>query len=218
MGFKKSAMLCVFVSVIVVAVMVYLLDSNIYLRKHPSTTDNSPDNTASNRSQRQQTIDDYYSMLIRERLKRIGLGELKNETLPRNATEIRFWVGFAHSGLRGLIIKNDGATWLANFIPNITEETPSSNTLRSLAPPTHGWQNLTEQLRKLGLYSLSGESGATPENKLVLDLIAAVVEIKTSDSYKSIRYRGIFYFQDEDILKMDKILETVSSEFSIKLW
>jgi hypothetical protein len=195
-----------------------VLNSNIFLQKRPLTNDNSPDNTASNRSQRQQTIDEYYSMLISERLKRIGLSELKNEILPRNATEIRFWVGFSHSGLRGLIIKNDGTTWLANFIPNITEETPPSNSLRSLAPPTHGWQNLTDQLQQLGLYNLSGESGAIPENKLVLDLIATVVEIRTSDSYKSIRYRGIFYFRDEDILKMEKILETISSEFSIKLW
>jgi hypothetical protein len=218
MGFKKFVFLGGFVSVIAVAVMVYLLNSNIFLQKRPLTNDNSPDSTTSNRSQRQQTIDDYYSILIRERLKRIGLSELKNEILPRNATEIRFWVGFSPSGLRGLIIKNDGTTWQANFIPNITENTPPSNTLRSLASPTHGWQNLTDQLQQLGLYNLPGESGKIPENKYVLDLTAAVVEIRTSDSYKSIRYRGIFYFRDEDILKMEKILETISSEFSIKLW
>src|SRR5262249_6361110 len=152
--------------------------------------------------------------LIRERLKKFGLSDLKDISLPENAIEIRFWVGFSHEDFRGLFIKKDGLNSSAILVPNILHDTLPSVSIRHLDPPAHGWQSLMDKLQQLGLFDLLGETGDIPEKKLVVDVTSAVVEIKTSHSYKTFRYRGVFYFQDEDIIKLEKILETLSSEFA----
>ena len=178
---------------------------------HQIGDDNSSGKTA-------QTVDEGYLLIIKEASRRAGLSDLKSEILPENATEIRFWIGFSHNVLRGLIIKNDGVTWSATFIPGFPEGASPSDISRPLDPPAHGWQYLINNLQQLGLYDLSGESGNIPERRHVLDVTDTVVEIKKSNSYKTLRYHGVFYFQDEEIIKIEKILQTLSSEFSIKLY
>lgn len=175
-------------------------------------------NEGANEKYYPQSIDERYNLLIKDRLNRSGLGDLKSKVLPDNTTEIRFWVGFSHDDLRGLIIEGDGANWLGTFVPNLQEGVQASNIQYSLPPPLNGWRHLIDRLQQLGLYNLSGESGNIPETRMVLDVSSVVVEIKTNRHYKTIRYRGVFYFQDPEILKMEKILQVLSSEFAIKLY
>jgi hypothetical protein len=196
---------------IVAIIGIFLSNGMSYPPIYQMGEDNSSGKTA-------QTIDDRYLLIIREASKRAGLSDLKSEMLPKNATEIRFWIGFSHNELRGLIIKNDGVTWSATFISNFPEGASSSDISRPLDPPANGWQYLIDKLQQLGLYDLIGESGNIPKRKFVLDVTSTVVEIKTSNSYKALRYYGVFSFQDEEIIKMEKILQTLSSEFSIKLY
>ena len=168
--------------------------------------------------QKNQDLEAFWLPIIGERLKQVGVRELKNEVIPDGAKEIRIWVGFSQNGFRGLIIKDHITSWSASYIPNFDRILPSSGVVRSLSTPKSGWQELLAKLQEIGLYDLIDEPDNEAGRLSLYDAISAIVEIKTSSSYRVYKYRGLLYYRTEEAKKMEKIIETLSSEFEVQLW
>jgi len=209
--------LVAFICIIVVALGIVISSFNCHLYWPSKNTiaQNNPVTDGKLSNQPLPSMDEGYLLLINERVKRTGLTDLKNEILPNGGTEIRFWVGFSHEGFRGLVVKNDGTTWLATFVPNYQEGAAFSDALRTLAPPLNGWQYLEEKLRQF--YNLPIERNNARETE-VFDATSVIVEVKTPIGYRIYSYHGIFYYEEEKMVKMREILKMLSSEFSIKLY
>jgi hypothetical protein len=168
--------------------------------------------------QKSEILETFFLPLIQDKLKKFNIGELRNETIPEEGSEIRIWVGFSHYGISGLIVKSDGTNWSAVYIPNIDKYPSSSNAAGSLSSPKNGWQVLLAKLRQLGLYDLPGEPDKIPGRFSVKDSVVAVIEIKTSSSYRAYKYDGLLYYQGEETKKVEMIIDTLSSEFGIELY
>ncbi len=150
-----------------------------------------------------------YFVPIRERLREVGLEELGTKDLPVGAEEFRFWVGFSVDDSRCLILRNNRGEWSAS---QITTE------MRTLDAPLNGWQQLISRVTDLGLYQLPGIQDETDERREMVDAVTAIVETRISGEYKVVRYRGMFYFKDDEMVKMEKILQVLTSELHVKTY
>lgn len=168
--------------------------------------------------QKSRDLEAFWLPIIGERLKQVGIRELKNEVVPDGAKEVRIWVGFSQNGFRGLIIKDHVTNWSASYIPNVDRSVSSSIVVRSLPAPKSGWQGLLAKLQEIGMYDLTDEPNNKAGRLSLYDAISAIVEIKTSSSYRVYKYRGLLYYRTEEAKKMEKIIETLSSEFEVQLW
>jgi hypothetical protein len=168
--------------------------------------------------QKSQDLETFFLPLIRDKLNKFKIGELRNETIPEEGKEIRIWGGFSHNGIRGLFLRSDGTNWSTVYIPNIDKYPSSSNAPRSLSPPKSEWPALSAKLQQLGLYDLPGEPDKIPGRLSVKDSVMAVIEIKTSSSYRAYKYMGLFYYQGVETKKVEMIIDTLSSEFGIELY
>jgi hypothetical protein len=170
--------------------------------------------------QQNEGFEAFFMPIIGRRLKDVGLGELKSELVPEGVKEARIWVGFSHYGFSGLILKIDSTNGSAIYIPDpkLGKTLPPSQGFRLLPAPKSGWQELSTKLQHLDLYDLPGEPDRVPGRKMITDAICAIVEIKTSSSYRAYQYVGIFYYKGEETKKMETIIDTLSSEFGIELY
>lgn len=147
---------------------------------------------------------------INERIEGTEITNLRDLELPPDSKEIRIWVGFDLSPLRGLILKQNNEEWSALVLPPLD----SSNTLRNpqiLLPPKNGWANLWKKLEQLEIMTLPD-----PIDYGDIDGRGVVVEIKSGNSYRTYQY-SINNRTGDNYKKIKEICETLSNEFDIEL-
>lgn len=154
---------------------------------------------------------------VNKHLKKLGIETLKDVKMIEESKEIRFWVGFSYNGFTGLILKGQANEWSATYIPASNSAT-SSPAPRRLPSPRNGWDKLLSEIEALGAYTLPGEPDPLPERLGIKDGLAAVVEIKTPALYRAYLYAGLHYYEEQDVKKMEKIINLLSEEFKVNLY
>jgi hypothetical protein len=152
---------------------------------------------------------------IDSRIEGSGLDNLREKELLPGDKEVRVWVGFDLYPLNGIILKQNEGKWTAVYLPPI-KDSSSSRPVTPLKEPKSGWKDLLQKLEELGLYTLpdSEDIGATNSYP---DAKGAVIEIKTSESYRTYMYGGLKTPEAEESKKVVEICRTLSLEFGIDL-
>ena len=94
----------------------------------------------------------------------------------------------------------------------------SSTAPHPLSFPQSGWEIFLTKIDALGIYDLPGEPDVVANRDAIKDGIAAVVEIKTSDSYRAYLYMGLQYYKEQEVKKIEEIIDLLSSEFQINMY
>jgi hypothetical protein len=157
---------------------------------------------------------------VKQRLDKTKIIPLKSKELDSDSIEIRVWVGFDRSPLRGLILKRTGQESEGVYIPPIREVSSSANAPYLLHHPKSGWDDLWEKLEELEIKTLPDwtEIGMEPD---YTDTRIAVIEIKTSDSYKTYMSFGFNTpkeLERKQVRHVYEILDVMSNEFGVELY
>lgn len=151
-----------------------------------------------------------YFKPIRQRLQSADISDLRETTITHGSREIRIWVGFDTTPLRGLIIKQDADESSATFLPPV--DTTNTAVCSKIVPlPKERWDALWTKLDSLEIMNLS-DSADTAK----IDEGSVIMEIRTQDSYHALKYSGIDSKKDKDHEAMLEICETLEKEFNIK--
>lgn len=153
---------------------------------------------------------------ISERIEGTDIKNLRDEALPSASREVRVWVGFNLSPLRGILLKQTSGVWSARYVPPAGGSAKTPRAARPLSSPRSGWNALWEKLESLGIYTLPdavdiGVNNPYPEATCV------VIEVKTSDSYRTYKYSGLYPAEAPEVKNVVEIINTLSDEFGVQL-
>jgi hypothetical protein len=154
--------------------------------------------------------------IINERLQGTDIKNLRDQEISSDSKEIRIWSGFDLYPLKGIILKQSGVDWSARYLPPLDDLPNTQKSSYFLPPPKSGWKKLWEKLESLDIISLPDATDIGANNPSP-DVGAVVVEIKTSDGYRTYKYDGLEASEHPEAKKMVKICKILSDEFKIQL-
>jgi hypothetical protein len=157
-----------------------------------------------------------YFKEISERIDGSDIKNLREQEMPPASKEVRVWVGFDLSPLKGIILKQTNGDWSARYVPPLGNSSNSPRASRPLTSPRTGWKSLWAKLESSGIYTLPdaadiGANNPYPEARGV------VVEIKTADSYRTYKYGGLHPAETQEVKNVVEIVNTLSDEFGVQL-
>lgn len=153
-----------------------------------------------------------YFREINERLAKTEITDLKNSELTDDSKEIRIWVGFSTNPLRGLVLKQHNEESSALFVPPLYFNSGSPRPPYLLLAPKSGWIILWEKLEKLEIMTLPD-----PIDTADIDGGSVVIEVKTSNSYRTYKYSSVTVRDNRDHKKVLEICNTLTDEFGVQL-
>ena len=127
---------------------------------------------------------------INERLAGSGLNDLKDVGLSGDSMEVRVWVGFDTSPLRGMILRRENGDWYASYLRWSEASSDLGRAEIRLPPPKKGWENLWTQLNAYGFLELPDHTEIEMK-PIGLDTTCVVVEIATRDNYRTYLLFGL---------------------------
>lgn len=155
-----------------------------------------------------------YFELINERAKVANLSNLRSAVLPSDDLEVRMWIGFGLSPLKGIIIKRHNGQWSGMHLEPINPRFPNGNYQQALRSPKSGWDNLWRRLVDEGILTLPDSSQLG--NEVVFpDGKSYVVEMNTGNTYRTYRYRSPEYQSWTEAKRMLNIVSILKDEFDI---
>lgn len=153
---------------------------------------------------------------INERNAAAGMKSLKETQLPLDALEIRMWVGFDLSPLRGFLLRRTGEHWSATYFPPSDASAKLFKPPIALSPPRSGWQSLWGKLTGEDILTLPDAFDIGADN-LYPDATGVVVEMKVNSSYRAYKYSGFDTSERVEAQKVTRICRILSEEFKIFL-
>ena len=126
----------------------------------------------------------------------VGLPPLRVGVLPARDLELRVWSGFAW-GLEGRRLLRRGGTWSAASITYAPAPKGSGSkalvpTMRPVAAPTEGWNDVWYRLETLDLWTLPNEADLPDDGVRIYDGRSHLFEIRSGA-----RYHAYFYNNPE---------------------
>jgi hypothetical protein len=164
----------------------------------------------------QKSWEPLYFRVINERIEGTELRRLRDQEIPPDSREIRIWTGFDLSPLRGIILRQDDEGWSARYVKPLDKSSETQRTPALLPPPKSGWKILWGKLEGSGILTLPDAIDIGADNPSP-DIGSVVVEIKTSDKYRTYKYEGLETSEHLEAQKLLKICRTLSDEFEIPL-
>ena len=159
------------------------------------------------------TWEPIFFRLINKRAKVAKLNDLRStEFANNNDLEIRVWMGFGITTLKGYVIKRDGGQWSALKIPGIRPQDPRSRVNVSLTPKS-GWEQLWNSLQSEGILTLP-DSSQLPGGEYFTDGISYVVEINMNKSYRTYMYGSPEIQPQPEARRMTRIAQILNDEFA----
>lgn len=153
---------------------------------------------------------------IGNRIEGTDILNLRDKEISPNSKEVRIWVGFDLYPLKGIILKQNDGSWVAEYLPPIKDTATNTRKTQLLREPKSGWKKLWEKLESLDIYTLPdsvdiGATNAYPDAK------GAVVEIKTFDTYRTYMYGGLSTPKSQESKNVSEICKILSREFGVEL-
>lgn len=177
-----------------------------------NTSYSSPiDHQEPTQNQYQKSWEKIYFGEIIERIKGTDVKNLKDLVLPPNSKEIRIWAGFDTSPLRGIIIQQNNRVWSASYVPPLDSSNSSRNS-QKLSLPKSGWEFLWKELQNLGIMTLPD-----PMDIAQIDERSVVIEVKTSDLYRTYKYSGVNNSKETNYKKVLEICNFLTNQFGVEL-
>lgn len=160
-----------------------------------------------------------YLKSIDERINGTNIQSLKDLNLASDLIEVRIWVGFDNSPLRGIIFtKQSNGKIEGLFFPPL-DNLNKPKTPRLLSSPKNGWDNLWKIISKLEILNLPDSLDIAK-----IDQGSVVVEIKTPDYYRNYKYSGVNDLESKaeneykaNYGKLKEFCNFLSDEFEIDL-
>lgn len=134
---------------------------------------------------------------------------LRQADLPKDALEVRVWIGFGLEPLQGIRLRREGDRWSAFHV------TDRRGTLQAFqrreVMPRSNWKNLWQKVESLGILTLP-DSSLLPDEVHVLDGTSYVVEISDGARYRTYRYGNPQAQKWEEARKIVAIVGTLRDE------
>lgn len=141
------------------------------------------------------------------------LPSLRATALPKDDLEVRFWIGFGLTRLRGFDLKRSGGQWSGLFIQSTGERTVRRLTLQA---PGSGWEELWQKLVNKGILTLPDATSIRCEGN-VEDGVGYVVEYNTDNAYRTYLYDNPQYAKCKEAKQMIEIVEIFNRELGPQL-
>ena len=162
--------------------------------------------------------EEIYFKSINEKLNSSKISSLQKKKIDKGGLEIRIWVGFDESELKGIVLekKNDG--WAGFYLP---QKSKSSKKIVEIKKPKNDWDNFEKLLAEDNFYNIPDITES--KDNLYPDARCIVVEIKTSENYRNFMQVEDMNLKDYAELKsfcstkLTNICKFIEKEFNVSL-
>ena len=142
-----------------------------------------------------------------------GWKSLREAPLPSKSMEVRVWIGFGLSPLRGYSLRRDGSRWTGRYVVEGFQQTNSVTTYD--ITPKDEWDKLWTKLVQLDLLTLP-DSSTLRDEKMIFDGVSYVVEINQDGCYRTYEYSNPQQQKWPEAKQIISIVQTLQDEFVIK--
>ncbi len=138
------------------------------------------------------------------------LDSLRTTSLGENDLELRLWIGFGPTALKGFVIKRHGARWSATYLKPIRRSSTPGDDQQALNEPKSGWDGFWKHIADHGILTLPGsnESNWT-------DGESFVVEVKRGAIYRTYMYDNPQFRNSAEDRKILEIVDIIRNEFGV---
>jgi hypothetical protein len=212
----KSILLRYFIAILIISFTISCSNKD---ETFESAKASSLEKSKSTQNQIPKTWEKIFFREITERINGSEIKNLRDIEISPNSIEVRIWVGFDLSPLRGLILRQNNGEWTALYVPPIDSSDLPRLRPYLLQPPKSGWESLWERLKSLEILTLPDATEIGLDDKSTFDSRGVVIEIKTKDSYRTYLYFGLNWEKrTEEQRKVFEICNTLSEEFGLHLY
>jgi hypothetical protein len=155
---------------------------------------------------------------INQRTNEAGIKSLRETAIASEDIEIRVWIGFGLSKLKGFIMNRVKNTWSAKYITGEYGSKEFGNRIIQLKEPESGWEKNWQKLIDSEILTLP-DAEAINCSPDVFDGTSYVVELKKGNNYRTYMYDNPDYSfakKCREAGKMLKIIRIISEEFDLK--
>ena len=143
---------------------------------------------------------------------RAGWTPLRKEPLPQGSVELRIWIGFGLSPLKGFSLRRDDSKWIGS---SIADNGAAKSADVQQVTPKSGWERFWGQLIKLGVITLP-DSSALPNEAMLTDGVSYVVEVNQDGHYRTYEYSNPQHQKWPEAKKIRQIAELFYDELARK--
>jgi hypothetical protein len=152
---------------------------------------------------------------INERAGVARLANLRTISLPKDDLEVRIWVGFGLTALKGLILKRAKGQWSATHLEGIHRRLPKGEYQKLLRTPESGWEAAWRRLVDAGILTLP-DASAVGCNAGINDGMSYVVEVNKERAYRTYMYDNPTHAKCDEAEQMLKVGEIIAKEFGVE--
>jgi hypothetical protein len=159
-----------------------------------------------------------YFNSINEKLNDSKISSLQGKKIDAESLEIRIWVGFDESELKGIVLEKKNGNWTGFYLP---QKSKSAKKIVEIKLQKNGWQNFEGKLKENDFYNFPDITES--KDNLYNDARCIVVEIKTSENYKNFMQIQHTDLKDYPELKsfhstkLTDICKFIEKEFNVSL-
>lgn len=208
-----------FLTIILFSIFSLSTACNIVSVNTVTTSNQSSDNVSPiNDEKKPKYWEEIYFESINEKLSDFQITSLQSKEIKNDDLEIRIWVGFDESELKGIILTKQSNNWTSYYLP---QKSIARKKLIKVQKPVNGWNKFEKTLEENDFYNIPDISES--KNNLYTDARCIVVEIKNSE-----KYRNFMQVQDADLkdnpelksiysIKLTNICKFIEKEFNLSL-
>ena len=174
--------------------------------------------SVTNNENKLKNWEEIYFKSINEKLNDSKISSLQEKETDEDGLEIRIWIGFDESEIKGIILEKKNDNWKGFYLP---QKSKSSKKIVEIKNPKNDWHNFEKQLEDNDFYNIPDITES--KSNLYTDARCIVVEIKTAE-----KYRNFMQVQDGDLkdypelkslysTKLTDICKFIEKEFNVSL-
>ena len=165
-----------------------------------------------------ETWEPIYHQSIQEIGRSVGIRPLRTQQIADNDIEVRIWMGFGITQLRGFVLKRTGAKWSAFHIGSPVGSSSIKDKMSPLSTPKSGWKSAWDSMLQQDILTLPDAAGINCES-MYDDGFSYVVEILKGKNYRTYMYDNPSEKFDNRCSQADKILaiaDIISKDYGIE--
>lgn len=136
---------------------------------------------------------------------------LRGVEISEDTLEVRIWIGFGLSPLKGFRLQQTGEEWSAQYLRPVRKGEMFAPAILEVTPQ-RDWDEFWKNLTELGLLTLP-DASTLPHRSTVRDGVAYVVEIHNGQTYRTYCYSNPQHMEGPEAENIIAIIETIHREF-----